>query len=169
MHLPDLNPPPIVSMVGSPAPVLASASAISADIRAIQTWRERELELAMIREFGDDWDGRGSDAPTASALDAAALFLAIYKKDHLENPPARLALSSSGFLNVDWLDGDALVRAEILDLNSNEIEWMKAIPGHPTQFFTTVLTGQTGSRTEQVQTWQPAPAAEDELALAYAR
>jgi hypothetical protein len=167
MYLPDLNPPAIVSTVGTPAPAIASASTISADIRAIQSWRERELELATIREFGEGWDGRRSDAPTVAAMEAAALFLAICKKKGPSNPPARISLSPSGFLSADWLEGDALLRAEILD--RNEIEWMRAIPGQPTEFFTTALTDQTGSRTEQVQTWQPAPIAEEELALAYAR
>ncbi len=100
-------------------------------------------------------------------MDAATLFLAICKKFDYGNAPARIALSPSGSLSVDWLDGDALIRAEILD--SNEIEWMRAIPGQPTEFFTTALMGQAGSRTEQVQTWQPAPVAEDEPALAYAQ
>jgi hypothetical protein len=167
MSLPDLNPPAIVSTLDNPAPAMAFASAISADIRAIQSWREREFELATIREFDKNWDGYGSDAPTVAAMDAATLFLALYKNLNHGNPPARIALSPSGFLSVDWLDGNALVRAEIQD--SNEIEWMRAIPGQATEFFTTVLIGETGSRTEQVQTWQPAPAAEDELAFAYAR
>jgi hypothetical protein len=167
MHLPDLNPPVIVSTVGTPAPALASISAISADIRSIQTWRERELELATIRDFVENWDGRGSDPPTVAAMDAAALFLAICKKECYGNPPARISLSPSGFLNVDWLEGDALLRAEVLE--GNEVEWMRAIPGQPTEFFTTALTGQSGSRTEQVQTWQPTPVAEDEPDLAYAR
>jgi hypothetical protein len=167
MHLPDLNPPAIVSTVGTTAPAIAPASAISADIRAIQSWRERELELAAMRDFGENWDGRRSDAPTLVAMEAAALFLAICKEKGPSNPPARISLSPSGFLSADWLEGDALLRAEILD--RNEIEWMRAIPGHPTEFFTTALTGQTGSRTEQVQTWQPAPIAEEELALPYAR
>jgi hypothetical protein len=167
MYLPDLNPPTIVSTLASPAPAIASASAISADIRAIQSWRERELELATNREFGENWDGRGSDAPTGAAMDAAALFLAIWKKKDHGNPPARIALSPSGFLSVDWLDGNALLRAEIE--NRNEIEWMRATPGQLTEFFTTPLTDQTAPGTEQVQMWQPAPAAEDEPALAYAR
>jgi hypothetical protein len=167
MHLPELNPPAIVSTVETPAPAITSASAISADIHAIQSWRERELELATIRQYGEDWDGRRSDAPTVAATEAAALFLAICKKMGPSNPPARISLSPSGFLCADWLEGDALLRAEILD--GNEIEWMRATPGQPTEFFTTALTDQTGSGTEQVQTWQPAPIAEEELALAYAR
>lgn len=166
MNLPDLNPPAIVSTLESPAPSMALASAISADIAAIQSWREREHELVAVREFGENWDGRGSDPPTVAAMDAAALFLALCKKLDYGNAPSRLALSPSGFLSVDWLDGDALVRAEILE--SNEIEWMRAIPGQATEFFTTALIGHTGSRIEQVQTWQPAPVAEDELALAFA-
>ena len=169
MSLPDLNPPAIVTTVENPAPAIAAASTISSDIRAVQCWRERELELAAIREFGDNWDGRGSDAPTVSAMDAAALFLALCKKNIFENPPARVALSPSGFLTVDWLDGDALIRAEILDLDSNEIEWMRAIPGQSAEFFTTLLVDQTGSRTEQVQTWQPAPVMEEVPVLASAQ
>lgn len=167
MYLPDLNPPAIVSTAGTPALAIATASAISADIRAIQSWRERDLELATIREFAENWDGRGSDAPAFAAIESAALFLAICKEKGPTNPPSRISLSPSGFLSADWLEGDALLRAEILD--RNEIEWMRAIPGHPTEFFTTALTGQTGTRTEQVQTWQPAPIAEEELALPYAR
>jgi hypothetical protein len=168
MNLPDLNPTTIASTVSSPAPEIASP-AISADIRAIQSWRERELELAAIREFGRDWDGRGSDAPTVSAMEAAALFLAIWKKNFCESPPARISLSPSGFLSADWLEGDALVRAEIMDLESNEIEWMRAIPGQPTEFVTTALMDRKGSRTEQVQTWQPGQAEEEELAFACGR
>lgn len=166
MHLPDLNPPPIVSMLASPAPAIVSASEISADIRAIQCWRERELELASIRMFGEDWDGRGSDAPAEAAMTAAALFLAIWKNANHGNPPARIALSPSGFLSVDWLDGNTLLRAEILD--RNEIEWMRATPGQPTKFFTSALMDRMGSGIEQVQTWQPAKLAEDELVLACA-
>ena len=167
MYHPDVNRPPTVSTLTSPAPAIALASAISADIRAIQSWRERELELATIREFGENWDGRGSDAPTVAAMEAAALFLAIWKKKHHGNPPARISLSPSGFLTVDWLEGNAHLRPEIED--QNEIEWMSATPGQPTHFFTTALTDQTGSGTDdKVQTWQPAKAAEDELALHYA-
>jgi hypothetical protein len=168
MILPDLHPPAIISTVTSPAPAIASAPAISADIRAIQSWRDRELEFAAIRKFGENWDGYRSAAPTAAALDAAAIFLAICKRDDPGNPPARIALSPSGFLSADWLDGDALVRAEIMELASNEIEWMRAIPGRPTEFVTTALMDRKVYRTEQVQTWQPAEVAEGELALAFA-
>lgn len=154
----------------SPAAAIASASAISADIRAIRSWRDRELELATIREFGDDWDGRGSGAPSVGALEAASIFLAICKSNEPSDPPARLALSPSGFLTADWLDGEALIRAEILDLESNEIEWMCAVPGQPTEFVTTPLVNRSRvSGTEQVQTWQPAQVAEGALALAAAR
>jgi len=170
MNLPDWNLPAIVETVESSPPGISSVSAISADIRAIRSWRDRELELATIRQFGENWDGYGADVPSVGAMDAATLFLAICKKSDYGNPPARIALSPSGCLAVDWLDGDALIRAEILDLDSNEIEWMRAIPGQPTEFFTTALIDQTGSRSEQVvQTWQPAPVTEDEPALAYVR
>jgi hypothetical protein len=84
MFAPDLNPPTIASTIDAPAPVMASASAISGDIRAVQSWHQRELELATIREFSDNWDGRGSQAPRVVALDAAALFLEIWKKNIME-------------------------------------------------------------------------------------
>jgi len=166
MIAPDFQPPSIVWTAEASVPESLSGSAVFTDIRAVRAWRERELEFAAIRNFGEDWDGRGSDAPTAGAMEAAALFLASWKRNDYDAPPARLALSPSGFLNVDWLDGEALVRAEILDLSANEIEWMKAIPGQPTEFFSTRLMEQTGPIPQQVQTWQPAP---DELALAFAR
>jgi len=168
MNLPDLHLPAIISTVDSPTISIVSASAISADIRAVQCWYERELELVTIREFGENWDGRGSDAPTVAAMDAGSLFLRIWKETNYGNPPARIALSPNGLLSVDWLDGDELIRAEIQDLDSNEIEWMRAIPGQPTEFFTTALTDQTGSRTKQVRTWRPAPVTEGEPALACA-
>lgn len=166
MYLPDLHPPAIVTAVENPAPGIASTPTISTDIHALQCWRDLELDLAAIRAYGKNWDGRGSDSPSPSAMDAAGLFLAICQKYFYENPPARIALSPSGLLTVDWLDGKALVRAEILNMESNEIEWMRALPGQSAEFFTTALIDQTGSRTEQVQTWQPAQVAEDELALA---
>jgi hypothetical protein len=163
MSLPEMAPHTIVATMENPAPAVTASSAISADISAIQCWRQRELELATIRRFGEDWDGCGSDAPTSGAMDAAALFLAFWKALHFENPPARISLSPNGFLTADWLAGDALIRAEILDRDSNEIEWMRAIPGKPTEFFTSALTEQRGTEAAQVQTWQPDP---DEPALA---
>jgi hypothetical protein len=169
MIFPDLHPPVIISTATNPVPAIPSGLAISADIHAIQSWRERELELATIREFGDNWDGKGSAAPSGGVLEAAAVFLAICKRNDPGNPPARLSLSPSGFLTADWLDGDALVRAEIMDIGSNEIEWMKAIPGQPTAFLTTALINRRVYRTEQVQTWQPTQVAEDERALVFAR
>lgn len=161
-----LNPPSIAWTIAAPRFETAAVTAISTDIRAVQLWREREFELAAIRKLSTNWDGRGSDAPSLSATEAAALFLAIWKDKDYATPPARIALSPAGFVNVDWLDGEALVRAEVLDLESNEIEWMKAIPGQPTEFFSTVLLEQQGPGDKQEQTWRPAP---DEHVLAFAR
>lgn len=160
----EFNP---LACFSRPLETTASTAAISADICAIQAWRERELELAAIREFGENWDGYGADAPDIAVIDAAALFLSICKKFDSSNAPARIALSPAGVLSVDWFYGDTLVRAEIQDFN--EIEWMKATPGQPTDFFTTSFIEKAGPESEQVQTWQPAPAADDELALAYAQ
>jgi hypothetical protein len=158
-----------ISTFGNSPFAVDVAETISADIRAIEAWRQRELELAEIRGFSRNWDGRGSEAPTRAAMDAAALFLSICKRVRPGHFPARIALGPDGFLSVDWLydDGDTLVRAVIQD--DNEIEWMKATPGRATEFFSTPLTDETGSYTEQVQTWQPAQVAAEEPALAYAR
>ena len=96
---------------------MASASAISADIRAIQSWRERELELATIREFRNNRDGYGADAPTVAVMDSAALFLAICREFDYENAPARIALSPSGFLNpTGTLEVDTYVREHAVPL-----------------------------------------------------
>jgi hypothetical protein len=165
MRVTDSNAPTAVSALENPAP--ATASAISADIRAIETWSQRERELESIRGYLRNWDGRESDAPSAAAIDAAALFLNICKELDFMKAPARIALSPSGFVSVDWLFGDVLFRAEIQD--NNEIEWMRATKGQAAEFFVTKLVDDTGFETEQVQTWQPAPVAEDELALAFAR
>lgn len=166
MHASESAPSTILSAGVAQRPMVSPA-ATSTDIRAIQAWRDRDFELASIRELGQNWDGYGADAPSVALMDAAALFLAVCKDINYTNPPVRIALSASGFLSVDWLYGNTLVRAEIQ--NSNEIEWMKATPGQPTEFFATELREVTGPETEQVQTWQPAPVAEDEPALASAR
>jgi hypothetical protein len=165
MRVTDLNGPMAVSALENPVP--ATASVISADIHAIETWSQRERELARIREYLPNWDGRESEAPSTAAIEAAALFLNICKEFDYMRAPARIALSPSGFISVDWLYGDVLVRAEIQD--NNEIEWMRSTRGQAAEFFVTKLVDDTGSETEQVQTWQPAPAAEDEPALAFAR
>jgi hypothetical protein len=157
-----ITPSATASTLVSQAPLIAAA--ISADIRAIQIWRERAIELEAIREFGKNWDGHGSDAPSSAAMDAASLFLTICKEINYANAPARIALSPSGFLSVDWFYDDTLVRAEIQD--TNEIEWMHVVPGKPTEFFTTPLVEEAGPEFEQVQTWRPV---EDELASASAR
>jgi len=157
---------PLALSAGIAARLIVSPETISVDIRAIQAWHDREFELTAIRELGENWDGYGADAPSVAVMDAASLFLAICKKINCTHAPVRIALSPSGVLSVDWLYGDTLVRAEIED--PNEIEWMKATPGRSTEFFTTELIG-AGPEIEQVQTWQPAPVAEDELTLAYAR
>jgi hypothetical protein len=114
---PDLNPPAIMqTSVCTAAPAICSAVATIADIRAIQNWQDRAQEFATIREYGDNWDGRGSDAPTLAALRAAAVFMAICKNSAPDNPPARIALSPSGYLTAEWLDGGALRRAEVMEL-----------------------------------------------------
>jgi hypothetical protein len=167
MILPDLNSTAIVWTDMTQVYANASPVCISTDIHAIQAWRERELELASIRKLGENWDGYGSEAPTDAVLDRATLFLRGVKDRDFENPPMRLALSPAGLLTIDWLDGKALVRAEIQD--SDEIEWMRAIPGQPTEFVTKIFTNALGSRTEQVQMWQPAPTVEEEPDLACVR
>jgi hypothetical protein len=162
----SLNAPLIMSPEFS-FPANDSAAAISADIKAIDAWRERELELAAIREFSDDWDGRGSAAPTAGAVNAAALFLTICKKINASDAPARISLGPDGFVSVEWLYGETLISAEVQ--SNNEIEWMKATAGEKTEFFSTPLADETGPETEQVQTWQPAPVAEEEPGLVFAQ
>lgn len=162
----DMPRPPIVSTRATTSPASAMvAELLSVDIKAVQAWKDRELEFAAMRAFGENWDGYGSAPPTVEAMEAGALFLLAYK-EHVPKPPARIALSPEGFLTVDWIEGNGLIRAEIRDFD--EVEWMSALPGRSAEFFTTPLLTTQDIKAEQGQTWQPASGV-DEPAFASAR
>ena len=160
MNLSDLNRPAI-AWTENEACANPSPARISMYSHAIRAWHKRELELTSIHKFSDNWDGYGSEAPTTAVLKRAEFFLRRLKNEAYENPPMRMALSPNGSLTMDWIDGNALVRAEIQD--SDEIEWMRAIPGKPTEFVTEPLVNSSGSTTEHRQIWRPDPTVEEEL------
>ena len=102
------------------------------DIAVISSWIRCDTDLAKIRNFEDDWDGFGAEAPRHAALKLAQSFLSILRDRDFENPPMRIALSPSGAIAFEWLEGDSFLRAEIED--SEDIEWMLATPDRPTEF-----------------------------------
>lgn len=139
---------------------------VQADIRAISSWIEREWDLARIREFGDNWDGFEAAAPDLTVLERAGSFLRLLRARDITNPPMRAVLSPSGSIALEWLEGNCFLRAEIGD--SNEVEWMLAIPGQPTDFKVESLA-PSASEAVEGQEWKPAPAPVGEPAYASAR
>lgn len=122
----------IVWTKGGPAYQSSLHTSASADIHAVQSWSERERDLARFRLRGDNWDGFDSPAPNQANLNRAVFFLRILQERNFANPPMRVALSPEGAVAFEWLDGDNFLRAEIED--SDEVEWMLAIPGETTRF-----------------------------------
>lgn len=162
---------------------------VLADIRAVKSWIEREVDLAKIRAFGDNWDGFRAAAPDQTVWERASAFLRLLRERDIANPPMRVVLSPNGSIAFEWLEGDSFLRAEIGD--SNEVEWMLAIPGQSADFRVESLA-PSAAETVQVarslvlqpsfkslapsaaemvrgQEWKPAPAAAGELAYASAR
>jgi hypothetical protein len=138
---------------------------VQADIRAINSWIEREWDLARIREFGDNWDGFEAAAPDPTVLERVSSFLRLLRDRDIANPPTALVLSPSGSIALEWLEGRSFLRAEIGD--SNEVEWMLAIPGQPADFKVESLS-PSASEALEGQEWKPAPAPVGELAYASA-
>jgi hypothetical protein len=104
----------------------------SADIHAVQLWIERERDLAKFRQRTDNWDGFESSAPDQAILNRAVFFLRTLQERNLANPPMRVALAPDGSVAFEWLEGASFVRAEVED--SDEVEWMVAVPGQATRF-----------------------------------
>ena|SRR2546425_992730 len=141
---------------------------ISTDIRAIQSWLAKEADLSAFRKLGDNWDGFDAAAPDATIIERAISFLRILRDRDRSNPPGRVVLSSDGFIALEWVEGNRFIQAEVGD--SNEVEWMIAIPGQPTQFGVESLAVHSDSGPTEGQAWQPpATVAADEPAYASAR
>jgi hypothetical protein len=154
--IPYQNPPAIVEIDGRGTYETAGAAErVSADIPTIQRWLECETELAAVRRLGNNWDGFDSDAPNPSALARADLFLRILRDRGYSNPPRRITISPNGAVAFEWLEGASFIRAEIE--NSDDIEWMIATPGQPTEFAVETIIEPSETQTEG--TWQPAPLA----------
>jgi hypothetical protein len=157
------NPTAIIWTQTEPAYESSIYDQVRADIHTIGSWIERELDLARIRELGDNWDGFEAAAPDPGVLDRASLLLRLLRKRDFANPPARVALSPRGSIALEWLAGNAFLRAEIGD--SEGIEWMLAIPGQATEFRFESLVPSAFERVEG-QEWKPAPAPVGEPAYA---
>jgi hypothetical protein len=136
------------------------------DICAIKTWLERETEMAGISVLPDNWDGFGSPAPDPATMERAASFFQTLREREPGRPPMRIAVSPDGFIGLEWLDGASFRRAEIGD--TDEVEWMLAIPGQETRFWSEHLA-PSGSEVVHSHEWQPAPSAADVPDYAFGR
>jgi hypothetical protein len=128
---------------------------LPATIGVVTSWVQLELDLARIRDLGEDWDGFGAPAPDQAVLERASSFLRVLQERDASNPPSGVVLSPSGSVALEWLEGNSFLRAEIED--SNDIEWMLSIPGQPTDFKIESLI-QPASDAVECQEWEPAPA-----------
>lgn len=126
---------------------------LSADIHSLQSWIAKEADLSAFRQRLEDWDGLGASAPDPTVVDRAISFLHILRARDRSNPPRRVVLSSDGLIALEWVEGRKFVQAEIG--NSNEIEWMIASPGQPTEFRVEFLPMQTDSEQAEGQAWRP--------------
>jgi hypothetical protein len=140
---------------------------VSTDIRAIQSWLAREADLAAFRKLGGNWDGFDAVAPDAAIVERAIFFLHILRDRDRSNPPGRVVLASDGLIALEWVEGNRFIQAEIG--NSDDVEWMVAIPGQPTEFGVESLAVHSDSGPTEGQAWQtPATVAADEPAYASA-
>jgi hypothetical protein len=141
---------------------------ISADIQSVQSWIDKEVELAAFRNLGNNWDGFDAPEPRLTLIERAISFLRILRDRDRSNPPRRVVLSSDGFIALEWVEGSKFIQAEIGD--SGEIEWMVATPGQPTEFRVESIAVPSDSGPAQGQVWQPpTTVAADEPAYASAR
>jgi hypothetical protein len=126
---------------------------VSADIQSIQSWIAKEAELSAFRNLGNSWDGFDAPAPDSTLVERAISFLRVLRDRDRSNPPKRVVLSADGFIALEWVEGDRFIQAEIGD--SNEVEWMVARPGQPTEFGAERLAVQSDSGPTEGQAWQP--------------
>jgi hypothetical protein len=149
-------------------PVYASnlAQEISTDIATLKTWAERNSDLAKIRTLQVDWDGYESAPPDFGVWQRALIFLHVLRKTAPANPPKKMAVSPDGQIAMEWLEGRSLIRAEVGE--SDEVEWMIAVPGQPAEFITETVAELSASP-EQVYEWQRTPTVVDEHAFAAGR
>ena len=127
---------------------------LPAAIETVTSWAQREFDLSRIRELGENWDGFGGPAPDPTVLERARSFLRFLYERDVTNPPDEIVLSPSGSIGLEWLEGNSFLRAEIGD--SDEVEWMLAIPGRPTEFRAESLV-RPDSQALEWQEWKPEP------------
>jgi hypothetical protein len=142
------------------------AQEVSTDIDTLKMWTERDTDLAKIRTLEVDWDGYESKPPDLGVWQRAGIFLNVLRKSDPANPPRKIAVSPDGQIALEWLEGRSLIRAEVGD--SDEVEWMIAVPGQPAQFVTETVAELSASP-EQVYEWQRTPTVVDERAFAAGR
>lgn len=159
------NPPAIVWTNIEPAYQFNLRDYAPTDIRAIQSWLQREADLSSLCKLGENWDGFDAAAPDDAIINKAISFLRILRDREPLNPPKRVVPSPNGLIALEWVEDNRFIQAEVSE--SDEVEWMVAIPGQLTRF---VLESLSNSEPAEEQAWQPpATVAADEPAYASAR
>lgn len=86
-----------------------------------KVWAALNDDLKAIRQYPDDWDGFGAEAPDKTLVDEAINFLSILKNRDYSNPPFRVALAPSGSIAFEW-QGTVLLRLAKIRRH-NTVEW----------------------------------------------
>jgi hypothetical protein len=73
-------------------------------------WADCVDRLRELRTWSNDWDGLGSPAPRASALDDAERFLGI-SQGSIAGSPVRIVPTPDGALLFEWQSADKIVEA----------------------------------------------------------
>ncbi len=148
------SPTAIVWMQPEPARNLELLKWNSEDVSVLSKWIECERTLARISTLGDNWDGFNAPVPDQTVLARASFFMRLLRERDIATPPIAVVLSPSGSVALEWVRGNGLLRAEVSD--SDEVEWMRAIPGQPTSFSTESLIPECEAM--EGQGWGPARA-----------
>jgi hypothetical protein len=117
-----------------------------------KAWQQRDNELLIIRKYGSDWDGLGTEAPNPAHIDVARDFLAVLKKRSPNSPPVRASLTPDGSVTLEWQSKGHYVEAEIIGFD--RVEWMDAREGEKAKLWIENLADdQAGEARSPV--WEP--------------
>ena len=82
------------------------------DCDAARSWEDAVDDLLRIRKLPDNWDGEGSEPPSAEVVDSAITLSQTLQK-HNWLPPERVIASVNGTIYFEWHVGDSYHEIEL--------------------------------------------------------
>lgn len=93
-------------------------------------WDEALTELRAMRDLADDWDGNGATAPGSEIINSAIEWAQdLFSQNH--TPPSSVMAGPNGTILFNWQDENGYFDAELT--KPHYVEWMRMVPGRPTQ------------------------------------